>query len=281
MKMSKKITGFLLLFLGLAVCYPIFFLFTGSLMGSGELRSHLGAALGLGTKPMTWSFLPLMPTLRHYVQLLLDSPEYFHMFWNSVILSGGILAGQLLCGIPAAWGFAKYDFPLKKLLFSIYILLMMMPFQVTMLSGYLVLSKIKLTDTLWAVILPGAFSTFPVFIMYRFFCGVPQALMDAARIDGAGEKAIFFHIGLPLGSSGIVSAVVLSFLESWNLIEQPMTFLKNKKLWPLSLYLPLITPEKAGISFAASVVTLLPALLVFLCGQDYLEQGIVAAAVKE
>ena len=109
--MSKKITGFLLLLLGMAVCYPIFFLFTGSLMGSGELRSHLGAALGLGTKPMTWSFLPLMPTLRHYVQLLLDSPEYFHMFWNSVILSGGILAGQLLCGIPLHGDLQNMIFP--------------------------------------------------------------------------------------------------------------------------------------------------------------------------
>ena len=144
-----------------------------------------------------------------------------------------------------------------------------------------VLSEMQLTDTLPAVILPGAFSTFPVFIMYRFFCGIPQALMDAARIDGAGERDIFLHLGIPLGSSGIVSAVVLGFLESWNLIEQPLTFLKSKKLWPLSLYLPNISPERAGISFAASVVTLLPALMVFLCGQDYLEQGIVAAAVKE
>ncbi len=104
---------------------------------------------------------------------------------------------------------------------------------------------------------------------------------DAARIDGAGERDIFLHLGIPLGSSGIVSAVVLGFLESWELIEQPLTFLKSKKLWPLSLYLPNISPERAGISFAASVVTLLPALMVFLCGQDYLEQGIVAAAVKE
>lgn len=230
---------------------------------------------------MSWSLLPLTPTLRHYVQLLLDSPEFFHMFWNSAALTAGILAGQLLAGVPAAWGFARYAFPFKKLLFTLYILLMMMPFQVTMLSSYLVLSEMQLTDTLPAVILPGAFSTFPVFIMYRFFCGIPQAIMDAARIDGAGERDIFLHLGIPLGSSGIVSAVVLGFLESWNLIEQPLTFLKSKKLWPLSLYLPNISPERAGISFAASVVTLLPALMVFLCGQDYLEQGIVAAAVKE
>lgn len=279
--MSKKITGFLLLLLGAAVCYPVFFLFIGSLMGTGELKYHLGAVHGLGEGIVSWSLLPLTPTLRHYVELLLDTPEFFHMFWNSTALSAGILAGQLLVGVPAAWGFAKYEFPLKKLLFTLYILLMMMPFQVTMLSSYLVLSKMQLTDTLRAVIFPCAFSTFPVFIMYRFFCGIPQAITDAAKIDGAGELAIFWHIGIPLGSSGIVSAVVLGFLESWNLIEQPLTFFKSKNLWPLSLYLPKNSPERAGISFAASVITLLPALFVFLCGQDYLEQGIVAAAVKE
>lgn len=279
--MSKKITGFLLLLLGIAVCYPIFFLFTGSLMGSGELKSHLGAALGLGTKPMTWSFLPLMPTLRHYVQLLLDSPEYFHMFWNSVILSGGILAGQLLCGIPAAWGFAKYDFPLKKFLFFLYLVLMMMPFQVTMLPSYLTLNRMSLIDTQWSVIFPAVFSTFPVFIMYRFFGSVPDALLEAARIDGAGEKAVFLHIALPMGSSGIIAVFVLGFLEYWNMVEQPLAFLKSKDLWPLSLYLPNISAERAGISFAASVITLMPAFLVFLCGKDYLEQGIVASAVKE
>ena len=90
----------------------------------------------------------------------------------------------------------------------------------------------------------------------------------------------FLNIGLPLGSAGIVSALVLGFLENWNLIEQPLAFLKDKTLWPLSLYLPNIDLAKAGVAFTGSVVTLLPALLVFLSGQDYLEQGITAAAIK-
>ena len=114
---------------------------------------------------------PMYPTLRAYVELLLDSPGYFVMFWNSIRVTAGILLGQILVGVPAAWAFARYDFPLKKPVFTVYITLMMMPFQVTMLSNYLVLDRLGLMDTLWAVILPGAFSTFPVFIMYRFFTG--------------------------------------------------------------------------------------------------------------
>ena len=105
--------------------------------------------------------------------------------------------------------------------------------------------------------------------------------MESARLDGAGELLIFIKIGIPLGSPGIISALVLGFLEYWNLIEQPMVFLKTKELWPLSLYLPNIELEQAGFAFAASVVALAPAVLVFLSGQDYLEQGIVSTAVKE
>ena len=106
-------------------------------------------------------------------------------------------------------------------------------------------------------------------------------LLEAGRIDGAGEWYLFWRIGLPLSSGGILSAMVLGFLEYWNLIEQPLAFLKDKALWPLSLYLPEIGQDKAGFAFAASVVTLVPSVFVFLLGRDYLEKGIVASGLKE
>ena len=87
-------------------------------------------------------------------------------------------------------------------------------------------------------------------------------------------------IAIPLGSPGVISVIVLGFLEYWNLIEQPMAFLKTKELWPLSLYLPNIDLKQAGVAFATSIVALVPAVLVFLAGQDYLEQGIISTAVK-
>ena len=161
-------------------------------------------------------------------------------------------------------------------------ILMLMPFQVLMLSDYLVLDWMKLTDHLWGIILPGVFSTFPVFIMYRFFTEIPDSLIESAKLDGARDWQLFCHIALPIGSSGIISAMVLGFLEYWSLIEQPLTFLKDKSLFPLSIFLPDITAiSKSGIAFVASVITFFPALLVFLGGQEYLEQGIMAGAVKE
>ncbi|MFR9236423.1 MAG: ABC transporter permease subunit [Eisenbergiella massiliensis] len=134
-------------------------------------------------------------------------------------------------------------------------------------------------NTHWAVILPAVFSTFPVFLIYRGFCTIPSGLLEAGRIDGAGEWRLFWQIGLPLASGGILSAMVLGFLEYWNMIEQPLAFLKDKSLWPLSLYLPEISQNRAGFAFAASVVTLVPSVFVFLLGQDYLEQGIVSAEI--
>ena len=158
---------------------------------------------------------------------------------------------------------------------------MMMPFQVLMLPEYLVLDDMGLFDTPWSVLLPAVFSAFSVFLMYRFFSEIPEEIIEAARMDGAGEVQIFLRIGLPLGVSGIFSALLLQFLECCNMIEQPLAFLKDKSLWPLALYLPEIDASRIGLAFAASLVALLPALLLFLIGQDYLEEGIAASALKE
>ena len=184
-------------------------------------------------------------------------------------------------GVPAAWGFAVYPVKGSRTLFALYIVLMLLPFQVTMLSGYLVLHKLALLNTHQAIILPAVFSTFPVFLCYGGFRSIPPQLLEAARMDGAGELTIFGKIGLPLGKSGLLSALVLGFLEYWNLLEQPMAFLEDKSLWPLSLYLPEITWQQAGFAFCASIVTLIPAVFVFVLGQDYLEQGIIYSGLKE
>lgn len=280
--MKKKITLVILALLACLGCYPVLFLLSGAVTGTMELSENLMPMIRADAEGfVSFGVIPVFPTLKHYVELLLDTPEFFVMFWNSVKLTFSILLIQMLAGVPAAWAFAKHRLPFGKTLFTIYIILMMMPFQVTMLSNYLVLDHLNLIDRHLAVILPAGFSTFPVFIMYRFFSDIPDEVIEAARIDGAGALQIFRHVALPIGSGGIISAMILGFLEYWNLIEQPLTFLKNKALWPLSLHLPAITTKTAGMAFASSVLAIIPAMLVFLAGQDYLEKGIMASAVKE
>lgn len=279
---GRKILWIFLAVLAVVALYPVFFLVAGSFMGNDELKQYLGAVIAGSGGYADFPLLPQYPTLQHYIKILLDSPEFFVMFWNSVKITFGVLAGQLVVGTMAAWGFAKYDFPWKKGFFLIYMILMLLPFQVLMLSDYLVLDKLKLTDSLWGIILPGIFSTFPVFIMYRFFTEIPDSLLESAKLDGAKEWQLFFYLALPIGSSGIIASMVLGFLEYWSLIEQPLTFLKDKSLFPLSVFLPDVTRvNQSGMAFAASVLTFFPALLVFLGGQEYLEQGIMAGAVKE
>lgn len=279
--MKKVLRNVILLFFALLELSPVLFLLAGTLMENQEIMGCIAPVLKKGDGYASWKLFPIFPTLKNVVGLLLDTPEFFQMFWNSVKITGGILAGQLVFGMPAAWGLARYSFKGKKIVYMLYIIMMMMPFQVTMLSEYLVLDWLKLLDTSSAVILPGIFSTFSVFIMYRFFCGIPESILEAARIDGAGEFQIFFRLGIPLGAAGIISAIVLSFLECWSMMEQSMTFLETKSLWSLSLFLPEIDGGNAGLSLCASFVALLPAVFVFLAGQDYLEQGIASSAIKE
>lgn len=267
--------------LGMLMIFPCLVMMGGSLMGEGELKEVYGAVLGMGGEGETVRLLPKYLTARPYVELLLDSPGFFVMFWNSVKQVLCILAGQMVIGFPAAWAFARYRFRGKRILFAAYMILMVMPFQVTMVSSYLVLDKLSLMDTHLAVILPGIFSTFPVFIMGKFFQAIPEAMIDAAKVDGANAFQIFVKIGLPLSRPGIASCLILNFLEYWNALEAPMTFLKTESKMPLSLYLPSITAVKAGVSFAASIIMLTPAVLVFLWGQEYLRQGIAASGLKE
>ncbi len=279
--MKNGIVAFFLLIPAVFVCMPVVLLITGSIMGSGELKQYLSPIFTEEMKFIGWRFMPEFPTFENYGKLLFMTPQFFVLFWNSFKIVGCILIGQLLVGVPAAWAFAVYKVRGSRMLFALYVVLMLLPFQVTMLSSYLVLNRLGLLNTHQAVILPAVFSTFPVFLSYGGFRCIPGQLLEAARIDGASEMTIFLRLGLPLGKSGLLSATVLGFLEYWNMMEQPMAFLEDKALWPLSLYLPEITFAQAGSAFCASVITLIPAAFVFVFGQDYLEQGIIYSGLKE
>ncbi|MDE7224478.1 MAG: carbohydrate ABC transporter permease [Acetatifactor sp.] len=281
---KKKIPGWLVggifIILGAVMCLPVLMLVSGSLADALEWKLRTISYMQDSQEYINWRWIPDYPTLEHYRRLLFLSPAFFKLFWNSVGMTAGILLGQLLVAVPAAWAFAVYRFRGKEVLFSLYVILMLLPFQVTMLSKYLVLQDVGLMDTRWAVVLPAIFSTFPVFLIYRSFAGIPQELLEAARVDGAGEWQSFVRVGLPAAQGGILAAMILSFLESWNMMEEPLTFLQDKSLWPLSLYLPEIAMDQAGYACAASVITLTVSLFIFAIFHDALEQGIITSGLK-
>ena len=198
----------------LAVCTPVILTFLASFKSVRELSDGLIPVLNESGGISMWKPLPLYPTLRHYIGLLFETPDFFIVFWNSMKITLLILAGQALIAIPAGWALAAYHFRGKRILLMVYIILMLMPFQVTMLPSYLVLERLRWMNTQASVIVPAIFSTFPVFIIYRGFLAIPKELAEAARVDGAGEFSVFFRIAIPLGMPGILSALCSDF---WNI----------------------------------------------------------------
>ena len=279
-KFAEAVQLAVLLGLGFLLCMPVLILLFGSLADSIEWSQRMEPMVRGTQGYITWKWIPDYPTLNHYKELLFYSPDFLTLFWNSVKLAVCILTGQLLVGTPCAWAFAVYRFKGRSILFSVYVILMLLPFQVTLLAKYLVLNGMGLMNTHGAVILPAAFSTFPVFLIYRGFREIPSELYEVARIDGAGEWLIFTRIGIPLGSGSILAAFVLGFFEVWNMMDEPLAFLRDMSLWPLSLYLPEISISQAGWACTASVITLVVSMFVFWMFRDSLEQGIISSALK-
>lgn len=266
--------------LALLVWWPVWYLLMGALQSAEELALTVGP-VQTGHGQAIWTVVPQWPTLWPLTELLLDSPAFWRTFWNTALLSLPQVLGQLIVGTPAAWALSRLRFRGRRALTALYILLMVMPFQVTMTPNFLVLDSLGLMDTVWAVILPGIFAAFPVFLMMRFFDGIPRALLDCANLDGANPWQTFRHIGLPLGRPGIIAALVLTFLESWSAVEQPMTFLRAEQWWPLSLRVPLIAQTSLAIAMGAGLLALIPAVLVFRWGQKYLELGIGSGTMEQ
>ena len=264
-----------------ALMFPVYIAVILPFQASDELSQTITPLIKNVEEYIRIDFAAQYPTLEQFSGLLLYTPEFYTVFWNSLLMAGIILLFQIIVAIPSAWAFARLNFKGKNLLFNAYVLFMLMPFQITMLSQYIVLNNMELMNTRLAVILPAIFSTLPVFLIYRGFADIPPDVADSARIDGANEFQVLRYIGIPLGKSGILSCIVLSFLDIWNMVEQPLAFLKDKELYPLSLYLPTIDISNAEMLFAAAAVTLIPAAFVFIIGQDFLEQGIIATALKE
>lgn len=282
LKRIARITFYIILLVtALPTVLALWFMLSGALMPIDVLENAIGTIFDTSQGMASWPILPTYTTLSPLVELLLDTPQFFIMFWNSMGIAVLSALGQLIIATPAAWALSRYKFRGRGVLMSLYIILMLMPFQVTMVPSYLIADKLNIMDNLLVIILPLAVSAFPVFIMTRGFDAVHSALLEAAGIDGANQLQIFLRIGVPLGTPGIFSALILCFLEGWNAIEQPILFLKTPSLFPLSLYASEIVGENLGLAMVSSLVALTPPVLIFLFGQSYLELGIQASGIKE
>ena len=151
---------------------------------------------------------------------------------------------------------------------------MLMPYQVTLVPNYLVADWLGVLDTKWAIWLPGIFSPFAVFLLTKFMRRIPTGVIEAAQIDGAGELQIYRLICMPLCKGALCSAAILVFIDYWNMVEQPLILLKDPEMHPLSVFLSKINQGEVGLAFAVATIYMVPSLLVFLYGEEYLIDGI-------
>lgn len=262
---------------------PIVLTITNSFMSQAEISAHYGAVFAKTEKggkvfiseTVLLRFIPDMVSFEQYKTVLLKSPEYLIKFWNSVILVIPIVIFQLAVALFASFGFTRAKGKLKEIVFFSYIILMLMPYQVTLVPNYLVSSWLKLIDTKWAIWLPGIASPFAVYLLTKFMRRIPTSYIEAAQIDGAGEWQIFSKVCVPLCKSCLYSVAILVFIDYWNMVEQPLVLLSDSEMHPLSVFLSQINSGETGLAFAVATIYMVPGLLVFLYGEDYLVEGIM------
>nr|WP_114379578.1 carbohydrate ABC transporter permease [Paenibacillus prosopidis] len=279
---SVKVTFLFLIVL--AILFPVVLTVSNSFMSEEEISRHYDV-LNSGestaaSKNAIIRFIPETVTLSQFGEVLLKRPKFLLHFWNSVKLSLPIIIGQAIVGTFAGFAFAKLAFPGRDKLFFVYLLTMLMPFQVTLVPNYLVADKLGFLNSYGAIVLPGIFASFGVFLMRQFMASIPDAYLEAVKIDGAGQIRAFIHIALPLAKPGIAALILLSFVDNWNMVEQPILFLTEPIRQPLSVYLADIAEGARGVAFAASVLYMTPMVLIFLYGEDHLVEGIQMSGIK-
>ena len=294
MKRKKvKLTIKKILLTCVAVIFAVSFLLptiltiANSFMSSAEINTNYGVIFNqyketsygerntdYVAEKVNLKFIPDMVELSQYTTVLLKSPEYLLKFWNSVILVVPIVVFQIFIALGAAYSFMRFRGRIREIIFFVYVALMLMPYQVTLVPNYLVADWLKILDTRASIILPGIFAPFSVYLLTKFMRRIPNSLIEAAKLDGANEWQIFTKVCIPLCKGPIASVGILVFIDYWNMVEQPLIMLSDADKHPLSVFLSQINTGEVGLAFAVATIYMVPPILIFLYGEEYLVDGI-------
>lgn len=272
----------LLSLLAVVVLLPVVVTLLYSFFSPAEIKAFMDTrgSFAAGTL-MQVKLRPDMFSLSQYYQILIQDTSILRYFVNSAMYAGAILLGQALL-IPAmAYALSRFRFPGRDAIFFLVIMLMLLPFQVTMVPNVLTLRRLGLLDTVWAVILPMTVAPFFIFLLRQYMISLPADMFEAAQIDGAGPVRCFFHVALPVSRPMLGCAVALSFADCWNLVEQPLTYLSGStQLYPLSVVFNQLTQKSTGVEFAGAALYTLPALFVYLFFQSDILEGVQLTELK-
>jgi ABC-type glycerol-3-phosphate transport system permease component len=273
MRALARIPTFLVLGIAaLAITAPFLWIFRGAFSASDAELYRLPPA-----------FTPGNLTVHNFGKVTEQVP-YYRFFLNSIIVSTTVTAAQLFTCATAAYAFARLTFRGKGVLFAIVIGSLMIPIQVTIVPLFLVMSKIGLTNTLWALILPGVFSAFGIFLLRQHFLALPRELEEAATIDGAGHLRTFARIVLPLSGPSLATLAILCFTYWWNDLLLPLVMINDteKQTVPVGLVLLAgrFSTGSLGTIAAGIAMAIVPVLVVFVAAQRYVVQSIASSGLK-
>ncbi len=233
-------------------------------------------------RPFHW--LPAKVQWQNYVSVWMnEEASMLRAFINTLYIALFSITGQMLISSLAAYSFAKIKFKGKNFIFLLFLSSMMIPSQVTIIPRFMLFKTIGLYNNLWAIILPAFFGATSIFMLRQFYMGLPNDLIEAAKIDGAGHLRIFVRIMLPLTKAALMSLIILAFISSWNEYMGPLIFLVKKELYTVSQNIQwymLDEYKEHNLTMAAATSAIVPIIILFIVGQKYFVEGIATSGVK-
>ena len=248
--------------------------------------SYLVGALVAAVSLLPFCFLFLRSfwdggvTLQPYYDVFQSTSRYLDSFWRSLGLTCTVAVGQLVVSVPAGFCFAKRSFPGKRILAFLLVALLVLPVQVTLVPNYLMLKNLGLLNTYAALILPALFAPLGTFLLGQSFRSIPNALLDAARLDGCGTIGLLWRIVMPMRKGTMACVAILAFLDAWNMVEQPLAYLRSFQEYPLSVGLAYAAPQGVAVQMVCCLLAALPPLFLFAFFSQDLVDGIVLGEVK-
>ncbi len=276
MKSREKLSAFIkTLILGLvslAFLLPLIWMVTSSLKNTNEVFSA------------NWHWLPEVWRWDNYATVWTDpNVSMFSAYANTAFITVVGTLVQLLEASLAAYAFAKINFKGKGIVFGLFLATMMMPTEVTIVPRFILFKTVGLYNNLWAIILPHFFNATAIFLLRQFYIGLPDDLMEAAKIDGAGHPRIFAQILMPLTKPSLISLMVLSYISCWNEYMAPLIFLVKTNLYTISQVIRwymLDDLQRYDLNMAAATSAIIPVVILFIFCQKYFVEGIATSGVK-
>jgi len=276
-----------LIMIGCIMFFPLVVTIAGSFMTEQTILINYSSRVtyfdlvsGVTERFKTIILIPNPVTLNQYKSVLIDQPSFLVLIFNSIKITLPVTFGALLFGILTAYGFTIWRWKHKDKLFIIFIVVMLMPLQAVLVPNYIIASIFGIQRSYLAIILPGIFSPFGVFLARQSMKAIPEAYFESAKIDGAGNWYILIYIIIPQLKSTIAAICMLTFIEYWNVVEQAVIFIDDFRLEPLSVYLSRLADGRTALIFAASCIYMFLPIWFLLSGQRDLEKGIELSGVK-